>query len=259
MAGVSGISSRGRFNVKDFDQMFGSLRNGTTWSGINNNNDNNNNYKRGRINVSSNSLNNDGMSSAANTSGATGTTTSTLQNGLYKWYPPRNDYRYGRIEKERRGWLSKQITTSTTSTTSSTSTNNNTNNHPIDADQDDFSRGVGGGRRSGSARSYNEHNEIRTNTGNSMRQIASLQEHQKGKEITTLCSSVDSSFFVSGSKDGTLKVWHPRGSRSMLDGAHRSVATHRLDAIPVGTFLCIIYFYNRWTNTFSFLFSYSFI
>jgi WD40 repeat protein len=46
--------------------------------------------------------------------------------------------------------------------------------------------------------------------------VAALQEHNKA--VTTMCVSPDHAFFVTGSDDGTLKVWTAQGPRSMLEG-----------------------------------------
>ena len=46
--------------------------------------------------------------------------------------------------------------------------------------------------------------------------VAALKEHNKA--VTTMCVSPDHAFFVTGSDDGTLKVWTAQGPRSMLEG-----------------------------------------
>ena len=83
---------------------------------------------------------------------------------------------------------------------------------------------------------------IASKSANSMSLVASLREHEANKSITTVVSS--SQFFLTGSNDGTLKIWHSRGPRSMLEGGHHSVATHRFKkgSKPIGTDATVVSF-----------------
>ena len=83
---------------------------------------------------------------------------------------------------------------------------------------------------------------IASKSANSMSLVASLREHEANKSITTVVSS--SQFFLTGSNDGTLKIWHSRGPRSMLEGGHHSVATHRFKqgSKPIGTDATVVRF-----------------
>ena len=86
---------------------------------------------------------------------------------------------------------------------------------------------------SNSRRNYKINNKIlRGNLGshgsNSMVLVASLRDHVAGQAVKCMAVAEDSSFFVTASDDGTVKVWKSKGSGTMLEGGHHSVGSHSL-------------------------------